>query len=353
MIKNIFILLLLPVLAWAGNPDRQGEAGAYELLLSPWGQSSALNLLNTSCVSGVEAMRLNPGGLYFNGKTQILASNMQIYQGSGVQMNSVGFAQKVGKNGTMALSLNSLNFGDININTESQPEGTGGVYRPNFLQLAAGYNHSYGDKIFVGVLVRGVSETVIDVSAFGVALDAGIQYVGGENKNFRLGISLRNIGPSMIYKGEGLSFQSAGSTNGANDFLTNFYFRSQKFELPTTLNMGISYDWRFRDGKDYLRAMANFTSNAFARDDVGAGLEYNFKELFMARVSYKYHLGAVAEGQEDIYTGLGAGFSVNLRTKNKDPMTGVRKSTRFGFDYAYRTTKNYGGTHNIGLRFSM
>lgn len=343
MIKKILLLLMLPVLAIAGNPDRQGEAGAFELLLNPWGQTAGLNALNVSCVSGVEAMRVNPAGLGFEGRTQILLGNMQLYYGTGIQMNSIGFAQKIGKNGTMSFSLNSLSFGDLKVTTVNQPEGTGAITRPNFIQLAAGYSHSFEDKIFVGAVVRGISERVIDVSATGVALDAGVQYIGGAKRQFRLGVALRNIGPSMQYSGEGLRFQAPGSENSSVDYLTNFYFRPQKFELPTTLHLGVSYDFKFAGGRDYLRAIANFTSNAFSRDDVGVGAEYSYKKLFQLRGSYKLPLGAVESGAEDIYTGISAGFSVLLKTSKKN-------NNRVGVDYGFRTTRHFGGTHNLGIR---
>ena len=64
---NKFIYILFAVVmsltmchsAFAGNPDRQGEAGAYELLMNPWARSAGLHSMGTSFVNGVEAMRLN------------------------------------------------------------------------------------------------------------------------------------------------------------------------------------------------------------------------------------------------------------------------------------------------------
>ena len=45
----------------AGNPDRQGEAGGYELLLNPWARNAGLHAMSTSFAYGVEAMQIiNP-----------------------------------------------------------------------------------------------------------------------------------------------------------------------------------------------------------------------------------------------------------------------------------------------------
>lgn len=348
MIKKILIivLLVLPALSWAGNPDRQGEAGAYELLLSPWARAAGFNLMNTASVSGVEAMRLNPAGLQIEGQTEFAVGHMRLYQGAGINMNSGGMAFKLGENGTVGISLSAMDFGDIVIRTEDQPAGTGGTYSPNFIQAGVGYSHSFQDKIYVGVLFRGVSETIIDVSAFGLAMDAGVQYKGGKDDRVRIGISLRNVGPAMTFRGEGLSEEIDLTTPQTNDYFLTGYVRPAKYELPTMLNLGASYDFLFAGGRDYLRTIANFTSNAFSRDNIGIGAEYSFKKVLQLRATYKYAIGAVREGRDDIYTGISAGFSTSFKTSKTS-------DNRFAIDYAYRTTQHFQGTHNIGIRYNI
>lgn len=348
MLKHILIIvaLVLPALSWAGNPDRQGEAGAYELLLNPWGRSAGVGLMNTGTISGVEAMRLNPAGIYFEGKTEFAASHMRLFDGAGVNMNAAGMAFKLGGSGTVGISLAAMDFGDNNITTTNQPEGNGGTFSPGFLHVGVGYSHSFKDKIFVGVLFRGISETVVDVSAFGGALDAGVQYRGGKDNRVRLGISLRNIGPAMKFTGEGLSYEIDLNEPQTNQYFLTGYVRSSKFELPTMLNLGASYDFKFAGGRDYLRAMANFTSNAFSRDNIGVGAEYCFRDFLSLRGGYKVAIGEVGDGRDDLYTGISAGFSIDVKPSKKS-------GNRLGIDYAYRTNQHFSGTHNLGLRYTI
>ena len=350
MIKNILIIiaLVLPALSWAGNPDRQGEAGAYELLLNPWGASAGINLLNTGSISGVEAMRLNPAGLYFDGRTQLIAGHMRLYDGAEVSMNSAGLAFKYGKNGTIGFSISSMDFGDIPITTVLQPEGNGGTYSPGFVHLGVGYSHSFKDKIFVGILFRAISETVVDVTATGIGMDAGVQYRGGKDDRVKLGISLRNVGPAMTFRGEGLTQEVSTTAPQTAQYFLQAGLRPAKYELPTVLNLGVSYDFFLAGGRDYLRAIGNFTSNAFSRDNLGLGVEYSFKEVFQARAAYRVALGNIPDGTADIYTGISAGFSVNVRTSKK-----ADNQNRVGVDYAYRTTQHFAGTHNIGIRYTI
>ena len=59
----VILLLAIAQISFAGNPDRQGEAGATQLLLNPWARSAGLSAMTTANIAGVEALRLNVAGL--------------------------------------------------------------------------------------------------------------------------------------------------------------------------------------------------------------------------------------------------------------------------------------------------
>ncbi|HRO72089.1 MAG TPA: DUF3308 domain-containing protein, partial [Saprospiraceae bacterium] len=101
----------------AGNPDRQGQAGAGELLMNPWGRSAGLHSMSTSSVMGVEAMRINIAGLSRIQNLEIGITNNNLYSGSGLQLNAGGIGIKMGKNGALGIEFSSLNFGDIPVTT--------------------------------------------------------------------------------------------------------------------------------------------------------------------------------------------------------------------------------------------
>ena len=225
-----FLLLFSASLLIAGNPDRQGESGANELLLNPWARSAGLHSMSTSFITGVESMRLNVAGLGRIEGTEFMLGSARLYEGTGINLSALGFATRVGENGAFGLSLSSIDFGDIPITTVDQPEGIGGNINPAFINLGAGYSYTYANKISVGALVRLISESLNDVSAFGAALDAGVQYITGEKDNFKLGVSLRNVGTPMRFAGEGLSFQT-NNPQGSASYLLTVGQRSQKFVL--------------------------------------------------------------------------------------------------------------------------
>lgn len=351
MKRIIYTLLLVALMGsttmYAGNPDRQGESGAPELLMNPWARSSGFHTLNTACIGGVEAMRLNVAGLSRLLKGEFVASNTQLYSGTGMSLNAIGLATKMGSNGTLGVSMTSLDFGDIPVTTVDQPEGTGADFSPSFFHLGLGYSYMYENKISVGLLVRGISESLQDVSAFGFAIDAGVQYVSGEQDNFRLGISLRNTGSPMTFGGEGLSFAADNpdpSVAGTSYQLTVDQ-RAASFELPSVLNIGISYDF-YVMSDSYIRAVGNFTSNAFSKDQVGVGAEFSYKDMIQLRGGYRADFGSATNIQPDIYTGWAAGASIMVPVKKGS-------ENKVGIDYAYRTTNPFKGTHNISARVSF
>jgi len=350
--SKLYIILIALVFTcfqqdlFAGNPDRQGEAGAYELLMVPYARTAGLHAINTASISGVEAMRLNIAGMGRVNKTEVVIGNAIYLQGTGINMNALGLSQKVGKNGAFGFSLMSIDFGDIRVTTTEQPEGNGVTYSPNFFNLGFGYSHIFENKISVGVLLRLVSESITDVSAFGFAIDAGIQYVTGPEDNFKFGISLRNIGTRMTFAGEGLStFTESAGTTGHEITLSQ---RAAGFDLPSVLNIGMAYDFRFLE-INRLTAMGNFTSNSFTSDQLGVGLEYSLADRFMVRAAYKYDLAnaTLDPNEKAIYSGLSAGVSLQV------PLSKENKDTKFGIDYAYRHTRLWCGTHNIGVRISI
>jgi hypothetical protein len=332
----------------AGNPDRQGEAGAPELLMNPWARSSGLHTMTTSMITGVEAMRLNIAGLSRINKTEIVLAHTIYLKGTDVNINALGLAQKLGKNSALGISLMSLDFGDIPVTTTEQPEGTGSTFSPRFFNLGLGYSHMFENKVSVGVLFRVVSQSLDDVTASALAVDAGVQYVTGENDNFKFGISLRNVGTRMQFKGEGLAEEiSIPSFDNVHGVTVNQ--RPTNTELQSVLNIGLSYDFLLQEGMHRLTLLGNYTSNAFSEDNIGGGVEYSFRELVMLRGGYKLDYGKIADdgARESLFRGLAAGVTLNVPVSKKED------APRIAIDYAYLDTKIFSGNHHISVRISL
>lgn len=349
MFKKLYLISIFTFLGlslYAGNPDRQGEAGAGHLLMTPWARTAGLHTLNTAHIRGVEAMRLNPAGVGRIDGTEISFGYTSYFTGTDISISALGLAQRFGENSSFGISLMSVNLGDFIETTEFFPEGTGANFTPNMVNLGLSYSYLFENKISVGITLRGVSESLSDITAFGFAIDAGVQYVTGEQDNFRFGISLRNIGSRLAYKGQGLQTSAPNPPGSTTDFSTTLFQRANSFELPSLLNIGLGYDFYF--GQDLkLTALGNFTANSFSQDQLGAGVDFNFRNIFELRAAYKYEIGSENAETAPIYTGLAGGFSVYM------PLSKEENANKLRLDYAYRQTKLWDGTHNITLSLAL
>lgn len=342
----------LSVQAFAGNKDRTGQAGATELLINPWAQSTGVFGLNGSCVKGLEAMKVNIAGLAFVQNTEVGFAHSIYLKGSGVTVTNGGIAQRLGNFGVLGFNIMSMGFGDITITDDDNPEGGIGTYKPQFLTFQLGFAKEFSNSIHAGIGATFVSEQISNIKANGACFEAGVQYVTGKRDNFHFGVTLRNVGTNMRFSGNGFAFDTELPDDENQQIAVQV--PSEKFEMPTYLNFGVSYDFyldekRLKDADDMPKhrasLMANFTSNSFNNDYLGAALEYSFKETFMLRGGYRYEKGiGSAENSNTFYTGVSAGATVQKGIGEKGPILAL--------DYSFRpTSRPNNGVHTFSLRF--
>lgn len=326
----------------AGNPDRAGSAGATQLLMNPWSRSSGWGLANSASVRGVEAMYGNVAGLSLVNNTEIVFSNTRI-PSADMNVNSIGFAQKLGASGVLGVTATTMGFGELEVTTFDSPEGGRGGFTPNLANIGLAYSKSFSNSIFGGLLVRVVSESTANIRTSGICFDAGIHYVTGPSDNVHFGIALKNVGPAMQFSGDGLAVQ--GLLTSGSDQLT-LEQRSGKFEIPSLLNIGAAYDWNINE-MHRLTFAGTFVSNSFTKDQGIVGVEYAFRKMVHLRGGYLYEKDITsAEERATWFTGPSAGLSIDL------PF-GEEKKSAIALDYAYRATNPFTGFHSVGIRVSL
>lgn len=379
--------------SFAGNRDRSGQSGASGLLINPWAKTNGWGDAGVAEIRGMESVYSNVAGMAFVKKTELGFSRTQYLVGSncGMNINSLAICQSLAKRdkatgrkikdfGVLGISAVIMNFGDIPITTVDQPEGNMGTFSPKYFNIGLHYAKSFNQYIHGGVSVRVVDESISDLKAIGVAIDAGVQYLAGPYENFKIGVTLKNIGLPISYKGDGI-MQRAVVTNTAHE--VTLETRSAEYEMPTLLTMGVSYDFLFfggiykdmskderkdegltRDDADHRLTLAgSFTANSYSRDIFSLGLEYGFKQYFMVRVGYAIESFGVekADAQhperitaltsvnpESIYAGPSVGCSVGIPLVKKE-----KGNQKLFLDYAYRFTNKWRGNHYVSIKLAL
>jgi len=372
-------------MVFAGNRDRSGQAGASHLLIDPWARTSGMAGAGVAEIRGLESIFTNVAGLTSVRKTELSFNRTQYLVGSqaGISLNAFGFAQHLGKNkdfGVLAVSFFSQSFGDIMITTTDQPEGGVGHFSPTLSYIGLHYAKSFNNFIKGGISIKVINERISDSRATGFAIDAGVQYVTGKFENFKIGVTLKNIGLPMSYKGDGLSVRA---TTYNQDFEQTLEMRSAEFEMPSLLSIGVSYDLLFfgadyaeyskedlaaegltRDDAEHRITFAGaFTANSYTRDVFSLGLEYGFRNIFMVRAGYAlesitkgaqsdmYETAAILFNSESFFAGPSVGATAVI------PLTKERVKKTVGpriyIDYGYRFTNKWRGNHYMGIKVTL
>lgn len=372
-------------MVFAGNRDRSGQAGASHLLIDPWARTSGLAGAGVAEVRGLESVFSNVAGLTSVRKTELAFNRTQylVGSGAGISINSMAIAQHLGRKkdfGTIAVSFFSQGFGNIQITTTDQPEGGMGTFSPTLTYIGLHYAKSFNNFIKGGVSIKVINERISDSRATGFAIDAGVQYVTGKYENFKIGVTLKNIGLPMSYKGDGLSVRA----NIPNlDYEQTLEMRSAEFEMPSLLAIGVSYDLLFfggeyadmtkdelaeegltRDDAEHRITFAGtFTANSYTRDVFSLGIEYGFRNLFMVRAGYGLEnigrgakstpneTAAILLNSDSFFAGPAVGATAVI------PLTKERVKHTIGpriyIDYGYRFTNKWRGNHYIGVKVTL
>lgn len=389
--KSLIICVLVALISvgtsysvLAGNRDRSGQAGASHLLIDPWARTNGMANAGIAEVRGLESVYSNVAGLSFVKRTDFAFNRTQYLVGSncGININAIGFAQHLGKAkdfGTLGVSFSSMGFGQVQVTTVAQPEGGLGNFKPSLTTIGIHYAKSFNHFIKGGVSLKIINESIADLHATGFAIDAGVQYVAGKFENFKIGVTLKNIGLPMSYKGDGMSFRGRINNTGVEQTLN---VRSAEFEMPSLLAIGVSYDFLWFGGEyanmskedraaegltrdeaqHRLTLAASFTANSYSRDIFAVGMEYGFMRYFMIRAGYslenitskketnengEQELAAVLFNSDSFFLGPSVGATVAI------PLSKTNVGQNIYIDYAYRFTNKWRGNHLIGIKVSL
>lgn len=343
------VLVVAMTIATAQN-KRTGTSAAPELLIPVGARDLAIGGSGLASSHGVDAIFWNPGGLGRMGKTsaEAMFSSMTYIADIGVSYAAVAAA--FGDFGVIGLSVKSLSFGDIPLTTEDDPENTSGrFYSPTFVTAGLSYSRSLTNAISVGTTIKVISEQIDRVSSSGFAIDFGVQYAGLVGvPGLQLGVAVKNIGPQMKFDGPGL-FHNAVSTDGRRPE-QKFLSQAASFELPSLVEVGLSYTAKAGDNMDLL-LNGSFTNNNLYLDEyrLGGELAIGFESVkLFARGGASLvpgadkNLGAGQNIKENIFGATyGAGFSYQATGMN------------IAVDYAFRQVDLFDGNNVISVKLGF
>jgi hypothetical protein len=337
-----YLLFLTFTLVMGQDYDQNGRAGALQLLVNPFAASSSMNNADVATSEGIEAQFMNVAAIgNSEAKTEILFNRTEWFVGSGISLNAFGVTQQLKERNTIGLSVVQLGMGEIDITTVDNPEGGIGTYQPQFLHLNFAYAYNFSSGISAGLNTKAISESIYNSRAMGIAWDAGVKYASGEEEQFSLGVSLKNIGPKMRYSGDGIR-QDVEFSNGN---IQTGLIPVNAFDLPLLMNLGVGYS---REIKEKHKVTSGFTYQAMAYDTdvLNLGLQYEYQTWARLSVGYGHRRNQRGDGSSvSALTGFSAGVGMSLPYE--------KQGIVFGIDYTYRDTQPFQGIHTFGARINF
>lgn len=333
----VAILLGCTTNVYAQGDDRSGTAAMEELLVPVTPRTVALGSALTGGLDnmgGVEALLSNPAALMVNQSTNAMFSRTEYAADIGI--NYFGIAQRFGNN-NIGLTVNSWDYGDIARQTADAPEIDDAItWSASSVVLGLSFARQFTDRISAGFTAKGLSRSIDDVQATGIAFDAGMTYVVSES-GLRFGVSLRNFGGQMQFDGDGLDQpidrdgpQGSGQISGAINDLGA--------ELPSLLSFGVAYTRQFA-GDLSATVLGDFRSNSYDLENYAAGLEVGYQNLFFVRGGLNLTSDMDVSAWE--IWNIGAGLNLNMVGRG------------LSVDYSYRPSNVFDGVNMFAVGFTL
>jgi hypothetical protein len=316
--KQILVRWILPAVllaqaagAEAGGLDRLGTAGAQELRIPVGAASIATGGSTVALGNGLQNLYWNPASLAGVDHSEAMVSYSSWLGDTKVNFGAV--AMGLGTQGQVGLSIKVLNLGDIIETTEDAPEGTGRTLSPNFSVIGLSYARRMTDRVHLGFTGSYVSERIADLSATGFALDLGVQYDTGW-RGLRFGFAMKNVGPDMRFTGADLEERIVvpGDDPTAQPHVVRL--QSSAFEIPSYLQLGVSYDIPM-GGDRRSTIFGAFQGNNFNTDEYRLGAEVPIGDFLALRGGFVGQVPIKSEDRQENYLysfSYGAGFNFKL-----------------------------------------
>jgi hypothetical protein len=332
--KKVLILLLLSVTYLTGQTKIGSTAAPFlNIAVSPRAISMGGAFIATA--NDVSSLYWNPAGASRSNTNEAMFSHSRWF--ADINYNWAGAMIKLGGAGTVGLSLTYLDYGDIEITTLSEQDGTGQFFSAHDLSMGLTYAYNLTDRFSLGGTVKYIQQTIWNSSASAFAMDLGVLFHSDIN-GLRIGATITNFGTEMQMDGKDLLVQHDIDPNiyGNNDqILANL--QTDEFPLPLTFRIGLAMDvldiedHRFTLAADALHPNDNSES-------INVGAEYMFSNIIAFRVGYKSLF--LDNSEEGLTAGVGLNYDFNADF-------GVK------VDYAYQDfgVLDYTQHFSLGIKF--
>lgn len=317
----IFAALVLAIAApTVAMTSRVGTAGALFLKVGMNIRSVGMGEATGATVGDASSVFSNPAGLARLSSRQVSVCDAEWL--ADIRFIGGVYAFPYGSSGTAALSVISVDYGEIPMVREAESDVIAGTFSPWDLALGISYAREWTDRLLVGGSLKYIEQAIAEYHSRGVAFDFGTVYYTGF-RSLRLSMSTTNFGPDMSFDGSYVDRYYIGTAYVEQSKLFGGY------DLPLNFRVGLAYDFNLAPSSRLTTAVDATHPNDYS-ERVHFGAEYAWDETVFLRCGY-------ITNAEEMNFSAGCGFNLN---------TSLGAAS---VDYAYTNFGVFDGVHRVGV----
>lgn len=330
-----FLMIFLISFGCLTAQSKVGSTAAPFLNIAIGAKAISMGGAFAATANDVSSLYWNPAG------AARLATNEAMFTHSmwfaDIDYNWAGTAIKLGDMGTFGFSVTYLDYGEMEVTTLAEQDGTGQMFQAKDLAMALTYAYNLTDKFAIGGSAKYVRQEIWNSSASSLAFDLGVLYYS-DIFGLRIGASISNFGSDMSLDGKDLLVQHDinGQIGGNNDQILA-KLRTDEFPLPLLFRIGLAAD--LINVEDHLITIGVDALHPNDNDEsLNVGMEYLLYEMISIRGGYKSLF--LDNSEEGLTLGVGLRYS-------------FAPGLGFYFDYAYQDFGVLDNTQHftLGLKF--
>ena len=303
IITIAFVLLFGITINAQQEVSKTGTTAAKFLSIGIGAKANGMGGAYSSIADDATALYWNPAGIASINEYQTYFSHTSLF--ADINLNFVGFVIPAGALGNIGLSVTTLDYGEMEVTTEYNPDGTGETFSAGSYAFGLSLARNITEDFSIGITAKYIREDIFNSSASGFAFDIGTIF-RTPFYGIKFASSITNYGTKMQMDGQDLLVQyDSDPQNSGNNESLDSYLGTDDFDLPLRLQIGLSKDFQFLDGQRFTISVdATHPNDNNQWVNVGGELAL-FNEVIFLRGGYKTLF--LDESQE----GLSLGFGLN------------------------------------------
>lgn len=310
--KKILLLFLLFITTNILSQTKVGSTAAPFLNIGVGPRAIAMGGAFIATANDVTALYWNPAGASRSETNEAMFTHLSWF--ADIKYNWAGAMIYTEGVGTLGLNIGYLDYGDMEVTTLREPEGTGEFFAPHDLFIALTYAYNLTDKFSIGASFKYINQKIWNSSANGFGIDLGVLFLT-DIYGLRIASTITNFGTDMQMDGKDLLVQHDinGQIRGNNDQILAT-LNTDKFPLPLTFRVGLAMDPIDVENHKFTVAVDASHPNDNA-ESLNAGMEYIFYDTFSIRAGYKSIFLENSEEGLNLGIGIKYDFTPTLSVK--------------------------------------